>query len=66
MEDNLRQQLENTFSTCRRSPRILGRTVKETPPTVRKPSFAGYNSNPRYDEQGFNSPEGILLLGFPN
>ena len=36
MEENLRQQFENTFSTCRRSPRIFEKTVKETPITVRK------------------------------
>ena len=36
MEENIRHQFENTFSTCRRSPRIFEKTVKETPITVRK------------------------------
>ena len=36
MEENLRQQFENTFTTCRRSPRIFEKTAKETPPTLRK------------------------------
>ena len=36
MEENLRQQFENTFTTCRRSPRICEKTAKETPMTVRK------------------------------
>ena len=36
MEENLRHQLETTFSTCRRSPRVLERTLKETPTTVKK------------------------------
>ena len=54
MEDNLRHQLETTFATCRRSPRILERTVLQTPPTVRKATT--------YEQQVFNSPEGIALF----
>ena len=49
MEENLRSQLENTFSTCRRSPRILERENRETPSTVIKQLL-------RSDIE--NSPEG--------
>ena len=44
MEENLRQQFENTFSTCRRSPRIFEKTVKETPTTVRKQILSERNN----------------------
>jgi hypothetical protein len=62
MEDNLRQQLETTLSTCRRSPRILEQTVKQTPLTVRKQYVTDYKTCSRNDEQEFNSPEGIKIL----
>ena len=62
MEDNLRQQLESTFSTCRRSPRLLEQTIKRTPLTVKKQYITDYKSYSRNDEQDFNSPEGIKLL----
>ena len=58
MEDNLRQQLETTFSTCRRSPRILERTVLQTPATVIKATA--------YEKQVFNSPEGIAIFNHIN
>ena len=58
MEDNLRQQLESTFSTCRRSPRILEQTVKQTPLTVRKQYVTDYNTYSRNENPDFNSPEG--------
>ena len=44
MEENLRNQLESTFSTCRRSPRIIDRHMKETPSTVKKQFFRNHNT----------------------
>ena len=61
MEDNLRQQLESTFSTCRRSPRLLELTTKQTPLTVKKQYVTDYKTYSRNDHD-FNSPEGIKLL----
>ena len=46
MEENLRQQFENTFqnTTCRRSPRLFEKTVKETPATVQRPVLTERNA----------------------
>ena len=70
MEDNFKHQLENTFSTCRRSLRILERGNKEISSTTLKPYsnehkifVANTEEKDKIKESlnGSETPEGKLL-----
>ena len=62
MEENLKNQLENTFSTCRRSPRILERENRQTPSTVIKPYF-GSDKTILADNSEQDNAKEILSIG---
>ena len=68
MEDNFKHQLENTFSSCRRSPRILERENKEISSTTLKPyssehkTFAAVTEEKNKIKENFcPTPEGKMF-----